>query len=55
MLETENGTYRLRRADGNPFRDPALDALVGSEIVCDGQVHQGTVIMTSWEESGEAK
>lgn len=49
MLATPQGTYRLRRVGGNPFSDPELDQLVGREIVCQGQIHQGTVLMSSWD------
>jgi hypothetical protein len=31
MLETDGGTYRLRRVGGNPFHDPELDLLVGQQ------------------------
>jgi hypothetical protein len=50
MLATDEGTYRLRRMGGHPFRDPELDGLVGRQIVCDGVLHQGTVLMTAWDE-----
>jgi hypothetical protein len=52
MLTTVDGTYRLRRAGGNPFSDPELDKLVGQDIVAQGMLHEGTVIMQSWEASG---
>jgi hypothetical protein len=52
MLVTPDGTYRLRKAGGNPFQDPDLDHLVGQEIVLKGILHQGTVIMDSWESAG---
>jgi hypothetical protein len=49
LLDTAEGTFRLRRAGGNPFVDPELDRLVGHDVVCQGTLHQGTVIMQSWE------
>jgi hypothetical protein len=52
LLDTGAGTYRLRRAGGNPFADPELDRLVGQQIVCTGTVHQGTVIMSDWRPAG---
>jgi hypothetical protein len=52
MLVTSDGTYRLRQAGGNPFQDPDLDRLVGQEIVAQGVLHEGTVIMQSWEPTG---
>ena len=54
MLATSDGTYRLRRAGGHPFTDPELDRLVGQEIVLKGILHQGTVIMDSWEATNES-
>ena len=51
MLSTPDGTYRLRRMEGNPFSDPELDKLVGQDIVADGVLHEGTMIMKSWEAS----
>lgn len=48
MLATDRGTFRLRRAGGNPFHDPELERLVGTGIVCQGAVHNDTVLMTSW-------
>jgi hypothetical protein len=36
MLVTDDGEFRLRRKGGNPFRDPALDELVGREIEAEG-------------------
>jgi hypothetical protein len=52
LLDTGDGTYRLRRAGGNPFADPELDELVGREVVVTGTVHQGTVIISGWKPAG---
>jgi hypothetical protein len=52
MLETDGGTYRLRRVGGNPFSDPELDQLVGQDITVQGAIHQGMVLMSSWEPAG---
>ena len=42
---------RLRQLGGNPFFDPALNALVGKHIKALGElVHGNTLIMASWEE-----
>lgn len=49
LLTTDQGTYRLRRRGGNPFRDPELDQLVGHEIICQATIHQDTVLMDSWQ------
>lgn len=51
-LATDAGDYVLRRAGGNPFRDPQLDALVGKEITCEGFTTDHTLIMSSWSVSG---
>jgi hypothetical protein len=48
VLMTEDGPIKLRRADGNPFRDSVLEKLVGREIVCDGELHQGQLLITQW-------
>ena len=34
------------RAGGNPFKDPELEKLVGREIACDGEIHQGQLLMS---------
>ncbi len=49
VLVTPDGQeYKLRRQEGNPFRDPELDALEGKRIECEGIVRDGQVIMTRW-------
>jgi hypothetical protein len=47
-LLTSDGPVKLRRAGGNPFQDPELEKLVGREIVAEGQLHQGQLLMTRW-------
>lgn len=47
LLDTGAEAFRLRRAEGNPFHDPVLDELVGHRIVCEGRVHNGTLIVES--------
>jgi hypothetical protein len=47
-LLTSEGPLKLRRAGGNPFVDPELEKLVGREIDCDGEMHQGQLLMTRW-------
>ena len=49
VLQTPAGPLKLRRAGGNPFRDPELEKLVGREIVADGEVHAGQLLMTNWD------
>ena len=48
VLVTDTGEFILRRQGGNPFSDPALDALVGKAIIAEGTVHGATLIMTEW-------
>jgi hypothetical protein len=48
-LLTSEGPLKLRRAGGNPFQDPELEKLVGSEIVAEGELHQGQLLMTRWD------
>jgi hypothetical protein len=50
-LETDSGSYVLRRQGGNAFSDSALDKLVGKRIVAEGAVTGYTLIMTSWREA----
>lgn len=52
VLENEDGRwYVLRRAGGNPFRDRALDRLVGKMITATGLVSGRSFIMTDWIET----
>jgi hypothetical protein len=48
MLDTGSELYRMRRRGGNPFRDPQLDALVGSTIECEGTLRDHMLIVDSW-------
>jgi hypothetical protein len=49
VLQTPEGAWKLRRVGGNPFHDPELDKLVGHEILAEGQLHQGQLILTQWQ------
>jgi hypothetical protein len=50
VLRTERGgEYVLRRSGGNPFRDEALEELVGKKITGDGFVAGQTFIMKDWK------
>lgn len=49
-LETAEGTYVLRFSGGHPLQDPRLDALVGKQIRCSGELHGYTLIIESVEE-----
>ena len=47
-LRTAEREYVLRRQGGHPFRDAALDELVGRTIEADGTVHDHVLIMSRW-------
>ena len=49
VLETERGAFRLRRPDGNAFRDPVLEELEGREISAEGTLEGTIFFLTSWE------
>lgn len=48
-LETDKGSYVLRRRGGNPFFDPVLEKLVGKTIHCKGILTEYTLIMSDWD------
>jgi hypothetical protein len=48
VLRTAHGPLKLRRPGGKPFRDPEREELAGREIVCEGEIHQGQLLMTRW-------
>ena len=48
FLETEGGTYVLRRRGGNPLFDPVIEELVGRTIRCKGILTEHTLIMSQW-------
>ena len=48
VLETEGGTFVLRRRGGNAYSDPVLDALIGKTIHAEGDVHGHVLILRSW-------
>jgi hypothetical protein len=52
VLLTPQGALKLRRPGGNPFQDPELEELVGREIICDGEMYQGQLLMTRWNVVG---
>ena len=49
VLLTPDGPLKLRRPGGNPFQDPELEKLVGQEILCDGEIHAGQLMMQQWD------
>jgi hypothetical protein len=50
FLETEKGSYVLRRRGGHPFVDRVLNDLVGKTIHCKGVLTEHTLIMSEWDE-----
>ncbi|HEV8428233.1 MAG TPA: hypothetical protein VGQ41_10070 [Pyrinomonadaceae bacterium] len=50
FLETDDGSYVLRRRGGHPFVDKVLDSLVGKTIHCKGILTQHTLIISDWYE-----
>ena len=51
MLDTPEGSYLLRRRQGNPFADPVLDQLVGQRLRLVGTVLDTTFVIDRWEPS----
>jgi hypothetical protein len=49
MFDTALGSFRLRRIQGNAFRDPELDPLVGRAILAEGTIHGKTFLLKSWK------
>lgn len=52
LAASDGQEYRLRRPQGNPFRDPELDVLEGKRIECEGTVRNGQLILTRWSVLG---
>lgn len=42
MLESEKGSFVLRRIGGNPFNDPILQKWIGKQVTASGFVDQYT-------------
>lgn len=52
LLDAKGRTLRLRLLGGDPFHDPALEALVGKTIAGRAeQVHGNTLIVSAWTET----
>jgi hypothetical protein len=49
-LDTNEGSFILRREGGNPLFDPELEKLVGRTIKCNGEAHDYTLTITNWSE-----
>jgi hypothetical protein len=53
-LETKDGSYKLKRMGGNPFRDDTLEQLVGKHVTVVGKIDDYQFIATEVKEvSGE--
>ena len=50
-IQTNEGTYVLKRMGGNPFNDPELNKLVGKKVKAKGMVNQYQFIAKSVEEA----
>ncbi|MGE8166002.1 hypothetical protein ACQKRQ_38415 [Paraburkholderia sp. NPDC080076] len=50
QLETDKGSYVLRREGCNPLFDPELDNLVGKFIKCTGELSGYTLTISAWSE-----
>ena len=48
VLMLSDGTVKLRRPGGNPFCDPELEKLIGKEIICDGDIQSGQLVLSNW-------
>jgi hypothetical protein len=49
ILVSGENTHVLRRRQGNTFKDPVLDALVGKTVEVEGDVHDETLHADSWK------
>lgn len=52
-IETNTGTYKLKRMGGNPFRDDTLEQLVGKTVTVVGRVDEYQFIATEVKESAD--
>lgn len=43
-IDTDRGSFVLRRKDGPAFADPKLDRYVGKDVVCDGFIVSHTLL-----------
>lgn len=49
FLQTEQGDYKLEREEGNPFKDPELEKLIGRRISCEGRFVGYVFRITDWK------
>jgi hypothetical protein len=45
-LDTDRGSFLLRRAGGNPFSDPEVESLVGKRVRCKGEAFDYFIVFT---------
>lgn len=49
IQDADGHAYRLKIPGGDPFHDPALEALVGKEISVKGRIlHGNTLLIKDW-------
>jgi hypothetical protein len=49
ILLSDGNTHILRRRQGNTFKDPVLDSLVGKTVEVEGDLHDETLHVDSWK------
>ena len=47
-LDTDRGSFLLRRVGGNPFSDNEIESLLGKRIRCTGEMFDYFIVMTEW-------
>ena len=47
-LLTSEGSFKLRRVGGNPFKDDVIESLIGKKISCDGEIQSGQLVFDSY-------
>jgi hypothetical protein len=52
LLECPEGSFPVRRSGAPAFDDPRLKALVGQRIDCLARLHQGVLLIESWQVIG---
>jgi hypothetical protein len=49
ILVSGDNMHVLRRRQGNTFKDPVLDSLVGKTVEVEGDLHDQTLHADSWK------
>jgi hypothetical protein len=55
FINTDKGRFVLRLRDGDPFRDPAFDNVIGKTIRAKGVVTGYTFLVSDWMELKDDK